>query len=79
MQSVFGGADRGLGLPVTVAAMPDVIGQRLGTVLMERDGVPQDDIKAPARALTQRTGLRGSPIGSYKAASQFTQRDSSIC
>src|SRR3546814_957048 len=32
MQSVFGGADRGLGLSVTVAAMPDVIGQRLGHV-----------------------------------------------
>src|SRR3546814_13916003 len=32
MQSVVGGADRGLGLSVTVAAMPDVIGQRLGHV-----------------------------------------------
>src|SRR3546814_11047814 len=32
MQSVFGGADRGLGLSVTVAAMPDVIGPRLGQV-----------------------------------------------
>src|SRR3546814_16620513 len=32
MQSVFGGADRGLGLSVTVPAMPDVIGQRLGHV-----------------------------------------------
>src|SRR3546814_6400887 len=32
MKSVFGGADRGLGLSVTVAALPDVIGQRLGHV-----------------------------------------------
>lgn len=32
MLSVFDGADRGLGLPVTVAAMPDVIGQRFGYV-----------------------------------------------